>query len=265
FNNAYTGESGTATFEVINATTQTIDDLKKALEKNTGEKVKLNLTQNGKAVDQSGWNPTLKTGVSIVTADYGPGVNLKISTRNAQGNPKDLALNTGPQGVNGTGDDINTLVSRINEHSLVTGVTAANVNNRLQLTTLGKGEKAVIRLSGSAVPLMGLPSSGTADVPASASATVNFALMDPEKSRDAAETLTLQGTLADGTPGVSRDFTIETPRPAVIDSVDLLGQKTIPAGGLATLASINSQFAANDKLVFNYKNSYTEQDISFTI
>jgi flagellar hook-basal body protein len=260
--NAYTGEKVAYSFEVINAYTQTIGHLKKAIEDHTNGKIKLDLTQGGKIIEDGKFDSTLKTGLYLRTADCGPGVNLKVATRDALKNPKSFVLNTGAEGISGTGDDIYTIVQKINNLSSITGVAAANENNRLKLFSLGKGEKAVVQLSGSAVPLLGLPATGTIDVAAHAMGTVENALISPYATRNASQTLTLQGTLAGGTPGMSHSFTIETAGGAVVD----LGKNfTINAGGRTKLSDIYSQLSSGDKLEFTYKNSYTGNDVPVTI
>jgi len=255
---AYTGEDTTYSFEVINALTQTVADLQQALAENTNGEIQMYFSQGGKEVPADELNGINKVAINLKTTELGPGVNLKVKNLN---NPS-FALNTTDNGVSGTGDDINTIVSMINEKSSSTGVIAENVNNCLKLSTQGKGENTILKVYGNAATLLGLPLSGTVDFPASTTGPANNARINPDLTDPGAKILTLQGTLADGTSGASYDFNINTASRA---DIDVGGEYTIAAGGNATLKDINPDFSDGDILKFTYTNSYTSENTSFEI
>jgi|GEM_PF-1040964 flagellar hook-basal body protein len=259
--NAYTGNTETYRFKVINANTQTIGDLQKAISENLGENLEMYYTQGGQEVDGSSLDGTSTAGFAIRTQDYGPGINLKVSTWDDLENPKDFVLNTSDNGVSGQGDDINSIIQKINAKTDDTGVQAAKSdNNKLVLSTVGKGENSLLRVNGRAATLLGLPVSGTVDVPASTKGTTDFARINPGDTLKDSSNLILRGTLEDGTLGSSQEFNIETAQRA---EVNVGNNYSIRAGGLTTLSDLG--FTGNEKLTFAYKNKYTGQEETFEI
>ncbi len=232
------------TFEVINSTTQTVADLQDALAKNTDNQIQMYFTNNGQMVTTDELNGNTRVAINFGTASLGPGVNLKVKNLN---NPS-FVLNTNENGVSGTGDDIDTIVAKINEKTALTGIKALNVNDCLQLSTEGKGENAIMQVYGNAAKLLGLPMAGKVDFSASAIGTIDYARISPDSSDAINQTLTLQGTLADGSEGESHDFVIETAKRATVQ----FDQKTLNASSRLG----NLGFENGDQLWFAYDNSY---------
>lgn len=108
-------------------------------------------------------------GFGFRTTDVGPGVSLTVTVKDKNGNPKQVFTSSsnndfigGTANKSGIGDDIDSIINKINEKRNVTGVEASKgKNNNLVLTTLDRTEKATMSISGDAAKCLGLPTSGT--------------------------------------------------------------------------------------------------------
>ncbi|MBC7212652.1 MAG: hypothetical protein H5U33_21930, partial [Pseudomonas sp.] len=94
--------------------------------------------------------------------------------------------------------------------------------------------------------------------PASVSGNDDFARIISATESSTPQTLTLQGTLADGTPGKVIDVPIE---PATVASISAGNSYDVSQ----KLTGIGSGFQNGDQIIVNYTNSYTGKEGSFTI
>lgn len=96
--------------------------------------------------------------INFRTIDCGPGVSLSISCKQSDGTPRDAFTGNNTEFVdgyareNGTGDDVDTIISKINAQSSEVGVVASkDAENRLILRTVSTEMDAVLEIGGGAV------------------------------------------------------------------------------------------------------------------
>jgi len=172
FINKYTNENARFEFTITDAATQTVADFKTELENAattagiSGE-VEMYYTQGGNEVTANTLDGSGDEGFAFRTADYGPGVSLTITIKDSTGQVKQVFNGTnsdftsGVASESGTGDDIDSIINKINEKKEITGVEARKgKNNNLVLTTLDRTEKATMSIDGAAATHLGLPKSG---------------------------------------------------------------------------------------------------------
>ncbi|HHW43962.1 MAG TPA: flagellar hook-basal body complex protein [Desulfotomaculum sp.] len=135
----------------------TVDDLKTAF-KNLfgGNKVVMNTIDT----NSDGNNDT----INFETNDSGPGVSLSITCKTSTGSARDVfkgtgsAFTAGYATATGTGDDVDTIIRKINEQTSIVGVVASkDTQNRLILRTVSTNKDAMLEVGGDAAPLLGFP------------------------------------------------------------------------------------------------------------
>lgn len=167
YTNSYTGVSGSFSITVTDPANQDFAWLKSEFETqadNAGlkEDVKIYFTDGGSEVGLDGLDGDGDEGFGFRTTDYGPGVKLTVSVKDSTGNVKQVFNGSGSDFVNGfaeeygTGDDIHTIVNKINAKTGVTGVYAfRNVDDKLELRSVNLTQDAVIEIAGDARGYLG--------------------------------------------------------------------------------------------------------------
>ncbi|MBE3585646.1 MAG: flagellar hook protein FlgE, partial [Thermoanaerobacter sp.] len=155
YTNNYTGETLSTDITIGDADTMTVNDLKSQIDGiGGGGVVEMVYTSMGS-------NDT----INFRTIDCGPGVSLSITVKNSSGAPKDAFTGTnsdfidGYARTSGTGDDVDTIIAKINAQTANVGVRASkDEQNRLVLRTVYTGTDAEIEIGGDAAAYLGLPS-----------------------------------------------------------------------------------------------------------
>ncbi|MCL6558563.1 MAG: flagellar hook-basal body complex protein, partial [Firmicutes bacterium] len=258
YKNSYTGTDVPITIEIDDPNLRDLNWLKEqfdaiAKEKGIGDQVEMYFTDGGIEVDASFLDNSGNEGFGFRTKTYGPGVSLQVRTLDSSGVVKPVFNDV----RSGTGDDIDTIVAKINAETAKTGVIAKKVNNKLVLETEGKGAGAVLHVSGDAAYLLGLPVSATTSTAAVVNGSEKYARITGAESNQPL-TLWIQGTLADGTAGALKDFTIEPARRAEINAGD-----DYSISDTTTLENIGLQ--DGDEIIVEYVNKYTGKQGRFTI
>ncbi|MDQ0285585.1 flagellar hook protein FlgE [Desulfofundulus luciae] len=154
----------------IVSTTSTLDDFKTALSNaaakaGAGGKIEMYYTDNGNEVTAASLDGDGNEGFGFRTADCGPKVSLSITVKDGTGAPKNIFTGTnsgfidGFASASGTGDDVDTIIAKINAQTANVGVRASkDEQNRLVLRTVYTGTDAEIEIGGDAAAYLGLPS-----------------------------------------------------------------------------------------------------------
>lgn len=173
--NEYTGKN--VRFEVAITSTDSLSDFQTnfnqaATDAGVDTEVEMFFTDNGDEVDISKLDNDGDESLGFRTTDVGPGVSLTVAVKDSNGDSKQVFSGTNSEFISGTankagtGDDIDSIINKINEQKEVTGVMASKgKDNNLVLTTLDRTENATMSISGNAASLLGLPTTGAFENP----------------------------------------------------------------------------------------------------
>ncbi len=155
YTNKYTGETVSKDIKITDATNQDVAWLKTQFG-GIGGGGKVEMVYTDTNTDDT---------INFRTTDCGPGVSLSITVKNSSGAPKDAFTGTnsdfsdGYARASGTGDDVDTIIAKINAQTANVGVRASkDAQNRLVLRTVYTGTDAEIEIGGDAAAYLGLPS-----------------------------------------------------------------------------------------------------------
>ncbi len=178
----YTGKNVSFEIKVANtpdiangivSTTSSIQDFAQALS-NAAKKagidgeVEMYYTKNGHEISPTDINTlfdgTGNEGFGFRTKDCGPGVSLSITVKDSSGAAKEMFTGTNSEFINGyatatgTGDDVDTIIRKINEQTSIVGVVASkDTQNRLILRTVSTEKDATLEVGGDAAAKLGFP------------------------------------------------------------------------------------------------------------
>ncbi|WP_051618138.1 flagellar hook-basal body complex protein [Desulfofundulus thermocisternus] len=147
-------------------TSSTLADLEVAIEnmsQKTGTGVEMFYTQNGYEVDdKTNFDGSGDEGFGFRTIDGGPGIRLTVSVKDINGlknifNGVNSDFSEGNASKTGTGDDIYSIINKINNESSTVGVKASlDSNNCLTLKTLYTEPNVLLSVSGEAAEKLGI-------------------------------------------------------------------------------------------------------------